>query len=258
MTFNELKDFLEEKADEYNVPGFIPNDPVSVPHNFTRRQDIEISGFFAAMLAWGQRRTIISKSLELMKRMDNQPYEFITGHSEKELNSLLGFKHRTFNDTDLLYFVSFFREHYRNHDSLENAFLPVDSMQESLIQFHRYFFSIPDHPERTRKHVATPERKSACKRLNMFLRWMVRTDDRGVDFGLWKNISMSDLICPCDIHVERIARRLGLINRRQVDWQTAEELTRSLRQIDSKDPVRFDFALFGLGIEEKQDIWSAR
>ncbi len=258
MEFEEIRDFLNEKADEYNVPGFIPDDPVSVPHLFSKKQDVEIAGFFAAMLAWGQRKTIISKSVELMERMDNRPYDFIMNHGDEDLRRLEGFVHRTFNTTDLLYFTSFFRYHYERYDSLEDAFLPASNMKDSLTGFHEYFFSLPDYPDRTRKHIATPARKSACKRINMFLRWMVRNDDRGVDFGLWQRISPSRLICPCDVHVERIARRLGLINRRQVDWQTAEELTASLRLIDPNDPVRFDFALFGLGIEEKKDIWSAR
>ncbi len=258
MEFEEIRDFLNEKADEYNVPGFIPDDPVSVPHLFSKKQDVEIAGFFAAMLAWGQRKTIISKSVELMERMDNRPYDFIMNHGDEDLRRLEGFVHRTFNTTDLLYFTSFFRYHYERYDSLEDAFLPAANMKDSLTGFHEYFFSLPDYPDRTRKHIATPARKSACKRINMFLRWMVRNDDRGVDFGLWQRISPSRLICPCDVHVERIARRLGLINRRQVDWQTAEELTASLRLIDPNDPVRFDFALFGLGIEEKKDIWSAR
>ncbi|MCA6073897.1 TIGR02757 family protein [Fulvivirga sedimenti] len=258
MDFEEIGDFLNEKADEYNVPGFIPDDPISVPHQFTKKQDIEIAGFFAAIMAWGQRKTIISKSMELMERMDNEPYEFVLHHSEEELRNLEGFVHRTFNFTDLLYFIAFFRHHYNHHDSLEDAFLPAADMEVSLSRFHDYFFSLPDFPVRTRKHIATPARKSACKRINMFLRWMVRKDNRGVDFGLWNRIEASELICPCDVHVERVARRLGLIQRRQVDWQTAMELTEALRQFDPHDPVRFDFALFGLGIEEKKDIWSVR
>jgi uncharacterized protein (TIGR02757 family) len=258
MDFEEIGDFLNEKVDEYNVPGFIPDDPISVPHQFTKKQDIEIAGFFAAIMAWGQRKTIISKSMELMERMDNEPYEFVLHHSEEELRNLEGFVHRTFNFTDLLYFMAFFRHHYNQHDSLEDAFLPAADMEVSLSRFHDYFFSLPDFPVRTRKHIATPARKSACKRINMFLRWMVRKDDRGVDFGLWNRIEASELICPCDVHVERVARRLGLIQRRQVDWQTAMELTEALRQFDPHDPVRFDFALFGLGIEEKKDIWSVR
>lgn len=255
---DEVRAFLEEKADEYNRPGFIIHDPVSIPHKFSQKQDIEIAGFFAAILAWGQRRTIISKTSELLQRMDGQPYDFILNYEEKDLERLEGFVHRTFNSTDLLYFIEFFRYHYHSHDSLETAFLQNGDMKAALSGFHDYFFSLPDFPHRTRKHIATPARGSACKRLNMYLRWMVRKDDRGVDFGIWNRISPADLICPCDVHVERIARRLGLIKRKRVDWQTAEELTAALKTIDPADPVRFDFALFGIGIEEKEDIWSAR
>ena len=258
MTGEEIRQFLDEKVSKYNVPGFIPDDPVCIPHSFTKQQDIEISGFFAAILAWGQRQTIIAKTTELMERMDNRPHDFILHHGSNDLKRLEGFVHRTFNDTDLLYFIRFFKHHYSRYDSLEDAFLPAPDMKTSLISFHTYFFSLDDHPTRTRKHIATPERKSACKRINMFLRWMVRTDDRGVDFGLWKRIRPADLICPCDVHVERVARRLGLIRRKQMDWQTAEELTGTLRGFDPDDPVKYDFALFGLGIEEKRDVWSVR
>ena len=251
-----LKQFLDEKVEQYNVPGFITNDPVSIPHLFSKKQDIEIAGFFAAILAWGQRKTIISKCKELFARMDQAPYDFILNHREDDLKALLGFKHRTFNEVDTLYFIHFFRWFYSNHESLEEAFLVgqtnrVDSMESILIQFHNYFFGLEDGPSRTRKHIATPARKAACKRINMYLRWMVRSDDRGVDFGLWKKISPSQLICPCDLHVDRVARKLGLIRRTQTDWLTALELTERLREFDPNDPVKYDFALFGLGIEEK-------
>ena len=258
MVDDEVRDFLEEKADEYNTAEFIEHDPISVPHRFTKLQDIEISGFFAAIFAWGQRPTIISKTTELMQRMDFSPHDFFLHHSEEDLQRLEGFVHRTFNSTDLLYFIEFFKYYYQRHESLENAFLNGTQMEERLTEFHHTFFSLPDHPERTRKHIATPVRKSACKRINMFLRWMIREDECGVDFGLWKRIALDELICPCDIHVERIARRLGLIRRSRVDWLTAVELTESLKKIDPSDPVRFDFALFGIGIEEKSDIWSGR
>jgi uncharacterized protein (TIGR02757 family) len=258
MVEEEVRDFLEEKADEYNTAEFIEHDPISVPHQFTKLQDIEISGFFAAVFAWGQRPTIISKAMELMQRMDLSPHDFVLHHSDEDLRRLEGFVHRTFNSTDLLYFIEFFQYYYQQHESLEDAFLHGAQMEERLTEFHHSFFSLPDHPERTRKHIATPARKSACKRINMFLRWMVRKDERGVDFGLWKRMEPNELICPCDIHVERVARRLGLIQRSRVDWLTAVELTESLKKIDPSDPVRFDFALFGIGIEEKSDIWSAR
>jgi len=253
--FEEVKSLLDEKYDLYNRPDFIPDDPVSIPHLFTKKQDIEISGFFAAILAWGQRKTIINKCKELMAMMGNSPHEFIVEHSESDLKDLMHFKHRTFNDIDTLYFIHFFKEFYKKHDSLEEAFLLGKSsnnefMKESLIAFHHYFFTSDLAPQRTRKHIATPKRESACKRINMFLRWMVRQDDRGVDFGIWHRIKPADLICPCDLHVDRVARKLSLISRKQTDWQTAEELTEGLRKMDPMDPVKYDFALFGLGIME--------
>lgn len=268
MEFLALRDFLEVKTAQYNRPDFIANDPICIPHSFKKKQDIEIAAFFAAILAWGQRKTIINKCRELMERMDNSPYDFICGHRDEELKSLLGFKHRTFNDTDLLYFVAFFRQHYQRSDSLEAAFLaPEDDLlqaqwdgakvgtvpviERSLNHFRSYFFSLPDFPRRTFKHISSPFQKSTCKRLNMFLRWMVRKDDQGVDFGIWTRLRPAELICPCDVHVDRIARRLGLIERKQRDWRTAVELTEELRRFDPIDPVKYDFALFGMGVEEK-------
>lgn len=283
----QLKDFLDRKVDEYNRPGFIDNDPICIPHRFARKQDIEIMGFFAAVLAWGQRKTIINKCSELIDRMDGAPYDFVKNHEECDLKQLEGFKHRTFNDTDLLYFIRFLHEHYSRYHSLETAFVPriakpefrneyIDStvtspgqtelsspacylgelsrsaygwdVESALNHFRTYFFDLPEYPLRTRKHISAPASNSACKRLNMFLRWMVRRDDRGVDFGLWSQLMPSDLICPCDVHVERVARKLGLVQRKQSDWKTARELTDSLRLLDASDPVKYDFALFGLGI----------
>jgi uncharacterized protein (TIGR02757 family) len=249
-----LKAFLDSKVAQYNQPSFIKNDPVSIPHMFTKKQDIEIMGFWAATLAWGQRVTIINKCKELITLMDGAPYDFIINHEEPDLKKLLHFKHRTFNDIDTLYFISFFRYHYSNHESLEDAFMPpgpLKGVEESLNYFRTYFFSLPDYPHRTKKHVSSPSQKSTCKRLNMFLRWMVRKDDCGVDFGIWNNIKPSDLIMPCDLHVDRVARKLNLITRKQTDWQTAIELTERLSEFDPLDPVKYDFALFGLGIDEK-------
>lgn len=289
LTFQELKDFLDLKVDLYNRPGFIENDPVCIPHKFKLKQDIEIMGFWSAMLAWGQRKTIINKCNELIRLMEGAPYDFIINHKDADLKCFEGFKHRTFNDTDALYFVEFFKQHYKNNNSLESAFIPdrievktpvfrddfvqdlsvtyetietssapcfAHQMESRLVEnslnyFRSYFFSLPDFPRRTIKHVSSPVQKSTCKRLNMFLRWMVRNDNRGVDFGIWKSIKPADLICPTDLHVERVARKLKLITRKQVDWQTALELTRKLRQFDPDDPVKYDFALFGLGIEEQ-------
>ncbi len=253
MSNSELKNFLDLKVEQYNRPGFIKNDPIVIPHQYSKKQDIEISGFFAAVLAWGQRVTIINKCKELFAAMDNAPYDFIINHKESDLKRFEEFKHRTFNPTDALYFIYFFNDYYSKYESLESAFLmgESDDMESSLIGFHNMFFNMPDAPARTRKHIATPARKSACKRLNMFLRWMVRTDDCGVDFGIWRSIDPSKLICPCDLHVDRVARKLGLIARKQTDWLTALELTENLRAFDTTDPVKYDFALFGLGIEEK-------
>lgn len=283
MEFSDLKSFLDHKVNQYNNPSFIANDPICIPHQYTLKQDIEISAFFAAVLAWGQRKTIINKCNELFLRMDNQPYDFMLNHGDEDLKRLLGFKHRTFNDTDLLYFVSFFKHHYSVSNSLETAFLPQQSFnpdylppaasssldlaspacmlgdlkienftaEKALNHFRRYFFSLPDFPQRSIKHISSPLQKSTCKRLNMFLRWMVRKDRCGVDFGIWSAVPTSELICPCDVHVDRVARKLGLIKRKQTDWLTAVELTNELKKFDAHDPVKYDFALFGLGIEEK-------
>ena len=250
----DLKPFLDSKLEQYNRPNFIENDPVSIPHRFGKKQDIEIAGFFAAMLAWGQRVTIINKTSELLQMMDNAPHDFLLHHKRAELKPFEKFKHRTFNGTDAIYFIDFLSQYYRKHESLEKAFIvpPLSAtVEQSLGNFHRLFFSLPDFPVRTKKHVATPERKSACKRMNMFLRWMVRKDNNGVDFGIWTSLSPAQLVCPCDLHVERVARKLKLISRRQMNWETALELTANLRKLDPLDPVKYDFALFGLGIEEK-------
>lgn len=247
-----LAEFLNQKVDLYNQPSFISADPICIPHLFTKKQDIEIAGFFAAMFAWGNRTTIIQKSKELMQLMNMSPHDFCLNHDAESLKKLMGFKHRTFNATDLLYFIEFFKIHYSKHESFEIAFTRHgESIEEMLTGFHHYFFSLEDIPARTRKHVTTPERNSSCKRLNMFLRWMVRQDDKAVDFGIWENISPAILICPIDLHVARVARRLEIIERKQTDWQTALQLTHYLRTLDKNDPVKYDFALFGLGAMEK-------
>jgi uncharacterized protein (TIGR02757 family) len=251
---DELKQFLDEKVDEYNRPNFITNDPISIPHRFSKKQDIEIAGFFAATLAWGQRVTIINNCNRLLEWMDQAPHDFVINHKPSDLKKMAAFKHRTFNYTDLLYFLKFLSVHYRKNESLESAFAAThqqENVEQALAHFHHAFFSLPKFPTRTIKHVSTPTRKSACKRLNMYLRWMVRQDNGGVDFGIWKNISATQLICPFDVHVERVARKLKLIKRKQADWQTAIELTNQLKKFDPQDPVKYDFALFGLGVEEK-------
>lgn len=251
-----LKEFLDAKVEEYNQPGFIKDDPISVPHRFTKKQDIEIAALFAAIFAWGNRTTIIQKTTELMARMNNSPHEFCLNENPERLRALEGFKHRTFTDTDLLYFVEFLGQHYRQYTSLETAFTKwmqpgATDVTTALNGFYRYFFSLEDVPYRTRKHIASPEKKSACKRLNMFLRWMVRNDSKGVDFGLWKNINPSQLICPIDLHVARVAKRFNMLSRPNSDWQAALELTEYLRRFDRQDPVKYDFALFTLGAVER-------
>ncbi len=252
---NELHQFFNNKVAEYNQVSFIAKDPICIPHLFSKKQDIEIAGFFAAIFAWGNRTTIIQKSTELMQLMQMQPHEFCLNASANNLKILEGFKHRTFNTTDLLYCIEFFKYHYQNFDSLESAFLikgkKPDSVFDALVQFHNHFFSLEDIPHRTRKHIANPAKGSTCKRLNMYLRWMVRKDKQGVDFGIWNKISPDQLICPIDLHVARVATRFSLLTRKQVDWKAAEELTNYLKKLDPKDPVKYDFALFGLGVIEK-------
>lgn len=247
-----LRDLLDGAVRRYNTPEFVAGDPICIPHSFARVQDREIMGFWAAMLAWGQRKTIIQSARRLVELMDDAPYAFVVGHEEHDRERFLTFKHRTFQATDTLYFLEFFQNYYRRFDSLETAFsrhlLPGDAtVENALIGFHRDFFDHPWAPERTRKHVATPERGSTCKRLNMFLRWMVRRDASGVDFGLWHSIRPAQLLIPLDVHVERVARRLGLLQRPQTDWKAVLELTENLRAFAPDDPVRYDFALFGLG-----------
>ncbi|CAN5847529.1 TIGR02757 family protein [soil metagenome] len=253
---DNLKDFLNKKVDEYNQPSFILADPVCIPHLFTKKQDIEIAGFFASIFAWGNRTTIINKSKELMQLMGNAPHDFCLHHTDNDLKKLLVFKHRTFNPTDLLYFISFFKMHYEKNFSLETAFTKWmkssdPNIENALNGFYRYFFSLDEVPRRTMKHIASPNKKASCKRLNMYLRWMVRSDKRGVDFGSWKKISPAQLVIPLDLHVARVARHFKLVTRKQTDWLTAIELTDELKKMDPKDPAKYDYALFALGALEK-------
>jgi uncharacterized protein (TIGR02757 family) len=260
---NKLRILLEEKWQQYDRTDFISGDPVSIPHRFSRKQDIEIAGLFAALLAWGTRTGIINSCNRLLERMDQSPYDFIS-HTDFDNDTrcarlFKGFVHRTFNESDLWHLLSFLQHHYLQSPTLETAFSqwmqPEDSDTGNALQgFHQYVFnfSIEAREEKhCRKHIATPDKKSACKRLNMYLRWNVRQDKNGVDFGIWKKILPSQLICPLDVHVSRVARRLGILQRTQNDWQAAVELTEQLRQLDPADPVKYDFALFGLGVMEK-------
>jgi uncharacterized protein (TIGR02757 family) len=252
----QLISFLQKKVEEYNQPFFIEKDPICIPHQFSKKQDIEIAGFFAALFAWGNRTTIINKSKELLALMDNAPHQFCTQHQPSDLKKLLEFKHRTFNATDVLYFIEFLQFHFLQHDSLEQAFTKgltptQENIEVGLNNFYQYFFSLPVFPSRTKKHIAAPSKKATCKRLCMFLRWMVRQDDKGVDFGIWKNIQPAQLVVPLDVHVTRVARRFNLIERTANDWLTALELTDFCKTMDENDPVKFDFALFALGVLEK-------
>jgi len=248
-----LIELLEEKADQYNRPSFIDGDPVSIPHMFSRPENIEISGLLAASIAWGQRTTITRNARELVRRMDGDPFDFLMNFREEDLQVFRGFKHRTFNEADCMYFMRSLHHIYTNsgglRDLFRTAYQDSGSIRSTLVRFREIFFALP-HPARTRKHVADPESGSAAKRLNMFLRWMVRKDERGVDFGIWDFISPADLLLPLDVHTGNVTRKLGLLKRLQNDWKAVEEVTAKLREIDPADPVRFDFALFGMGMFE--------
>jgi len=261
---SELKEFLDEKYELYNKPKFIESDPISVPHQFSKKEDIEIAALFVATLAWGQRPTIIRNGQRLMELMDNAPFEYIKNSTAKDWKAFSDFAHRTFNGTDAIYFIKSLQHIYTQKGGLEGAFVisapPKSSplgedfknvdMKNGLIQFRELFLgAFP--AGRTAKHIADVNRNSSGKRLNMFLRWMVRNDTRGVDFGIWKNISPALLYCPIDLHSGRVARKLGLLERSQDDWKAVDELTKNLRKLDPKDPIKYDFALYGLGVFEK-------
>jgi len=250
----ELKDFLDEKFDLYNRESFIDSDPIQIPTRFSKKEDIEIAGFLSAGIAWGQRPTIIRNANRLMELMDQQPFEFLMNASETEFGNFKDFKHRTFNGDDCIFFLKSLRNIYRNHSGLESVFTlgykQSGNIKGVLSYFRKVFFEI-DHQQRTQKHISNVDKKSAAKRLNMFLRWMVRKDDRKIDFGLWNNINMSDLYLPLDVHTGNVGRKLGLLTRNQNDWQSVDEITSNLRKLDPTDPVKYDYALFGLGIFEK-------
>jgi len=250
----ELKSFLDEKYDLYNRETFIDTDPIQIPKAFSKKEDIEIAGFLAATIAWGQRPTIIKNANKLMDWMDQAPYDFILNAEASDFEAFAEFKHRTFNGEDAIFFMKALQNIYKNHGGLETVFSkPIkDSgeMKAALAYFREVFFSI-EHPSRTEKHVSNVLKKSSAKRLNMFLRWMVRKDSRGIDFGLWESISPACLYLPLDVHTGRVGRKLELLKRKQDDWNAVDEITTSLRKLDPADPVKYDFALFGLGIFEK-------
>lgn len=251
--FLELKDFLDEKVVQYNNPGFIASDPIQIPHQFSLKEDVEIAGFLAATIAWGNRKMIIQNAQKMMDLMDRSPYDFILNHSKKDLSTFDSFVHRTFNALDLKFFIAGLKEVYSNHKGLEHVFkIQPDetSYQHSISRFKSLFFNL-EHLPRTEKHISDPSKKSAAKRINMFLRWMVRKDAAGVDFGLWTSHHQSLLSCPLDVHSGNVARKLNLLKRTQNDWKAVEELDQVLRKMDINDPVKYDFALFGLGVFEK-------
>jgi uncharacterized protein (TIGR02757 family) len=247
----DLKVLLDDLVKKYNNSSFIEADPISIPHQYTLKQDIEITAFWTAILAWGQRKTIINKATQLFEMMDNKPYDFIRNHQSSDLKPFEHFKHRTFQADDTLYFIEFLKHHYSSNESLESAFIDSENpgAEAGLNHFRTYFFSLNKHLRRTEKHITAPFKKSTCKRLCMFLRWMVRKDDNGVDFGIWNAIKPADLYMPLDVHVERVAREFKLLKRKQRDWKSVVELTENLRKIDPKDPVKYDFALFGYGVD---------
>ncbi|NDV15026.1 TIGR02757 family protein [Muricauda sp. TY007] len=253
MTKAELKEFLDAKVLEYNHPKFLEDDPIQIPHQFTGKEDIEISAFLTATIAWGNRKSIINNASKLMGLMGNTPYDFVINHTDDDLEELRSFVHRTFNGIDLVYFVTSLKHIYKNHGGLEAIFTEhqtKDSMQPAISKFKEVFFELP-HQSRTQKHVSDPNKGSAAKRINMFLRWMVRDNDTGVDFGLWKKIDPGKLSCPLDVHSGNVARKLKLLKRKQNDAKALKELDNNLRKLDATDPVKYDFALFGLGVFER-------
>ena len=253
MNKTELKSFLDEKVNLYNNPKFIETDPIQIPHLFTLKEDIEITGFLVATIARGNRKSIINNGNRLVEMMGSSPYDFVMNFSEEQSESLSNFVHRTFNNEDLAYFLKSLQNIYKNHGGLETLFskhAKKDSMQPAIHHFKKTFFELP-HPSRTQKHISDPLKNSAAKRINMFLRWMVRNDATGVDFGIWKSIDSSQLSCPLDVHSGNVARKLKLLKRKQNDAKALLELDNSLRKLDSQDPVKYDFALFGLGVFER-------
>ncbi|CAM1367910.1 conserved protein of unknown function [Tenacibaculum soleae] len=252
MKKTELKEFLDEKVLKYNNPNFIESDPIQIPHQFSLKEDIEIAGFLAATIAWGNRKMIIRNSLKMVDLLGNSPYDFVMNHSEDDLTNFDGFVHRTFNADDFKFFIKSLKNIYQNHNGLEAVLLTknTDNYKLAIHNFKQIFFEI-QHQQRTLKHVSDPLKGSASKRINMFLRWMVRNDNTGVDLGIWKTHNPAHLHCPLDVHSGNVARKLGILTRKQNDWKALSELDITLREFDVKDPVKYDFALFGLGVFEK-------
>ncbi|MEI7591542.1 MAG: TIGR02757 family protein [Deltaproteobacteria bacterium] len=248
----ELRSFLEEKYLQYNTPAFIETDPVSIPHMFSHIEDIEISAFLTATISWGFRKSILQNARHLMEMMDMSPHQFILSFTSSDLKPFRNFVHRTFNGEDCIFFLKSLQNIYLNHGGLQTCFVSFlgTGVKPRIGAFRRIFLELP-HPPRLEKHIADPQKGASCKRINMFLRWMVRNDGRGVDFGLWKSLSPAELVCPLDLHTGNVARRLGLLKRKINDWKSAEELTDELRKFDAGDPVKYDFALFGMGVFEK-------
>ena len=248
----ELKDFLDEKVVQYNNLKFIELDPIQIPHSYARKEDIEISGFLSAIISWGNRTSIVKNAKRMLAYMGDSPYDFILNHNEQHLKQMDGFVHRTFNSVDLLTFIEGLKHLYKHKNGLEGIFVKYqtnESLQPAIHELKKEFFNIP-HLERTRKHLPDPMTGSAAKKINMYLRWMIRKDNAGVDFGIWKNIPQSILSCPLDVHSGNVARKLGLLCRKQNDAKAVQELDGILRQFDRIDPVKYDFALFGLGVSK--------
>lgn len=251
----EVHQLLDEKYFQYNNSDFIDNDPILIPHRFKKKEDIEIAGFFAATIAWGNRKSIIANATKLMSWMDDSPHEFILNYSAKELKQITSFVHRTFNGNDCVYFMKALKHLYKQHNGLEHAFSKgitkeSDSVKEAIVHFRKLFLQLP-HEKRLEKHVSDPLKNSSAKRLCMFLRWMVRKDSGKVDLGIWKQIQTSQLCLPLDVHTGNVSRKLGLLKRKQNDWTAVEEITTVLKQFDSNDPVKYDFALFGMGVTKE-------
>jgi len=254
LTTPEIKDFLDEKAALYEQPKFIETDPVQIPHLFTQKEDIEISGFLTATISWGNRKSILTNAHKLMNILGNSPHDFIMNYTENDQGLFEGFVHRTFNSTDLSYFIIALYHIYTKYGDMESFFKQFskeETLQNGIHQFKKEFFSLPEHPIRTEKHISDPHKNSAAKRINMFLRWMVRSPKAGVDLGIWKSLSSAQLSCPLDVHSGNVARKLGLLKRKQNDAKALAELDSNLRQLDPNDPVKYDYALFGLGVFEK-------